>query len=217
MCWTAVRSLIIPSRVAMLMPELSLGDDLETTREELQALGVAEDLFRDILAVRLLVERLGEVENNDWWDSRVFTALGRDSLAEVTPKTQVKARFDLAMKVGRKVEREATPDDSLSLFYLGPTGEAQLEALLEDIDGESEFGHLEDLEASFTDQGWTASLVDYSNDIEPSGQGPIEIGTIDAEAMQDHDTLNDVALQCFQAYGNSTQGTLRVPYFQIQA
>jgi len=199
------------------MSEFALEEALETTREELQALGVEEDLFRDVLAVRLLVERLGESENNSWWDSRVFTSLGRDSLAEVTPKTRVKARFDLAMQVGQKVEREATPDDTLSLFYLGPTGEAQLEALLEDIDGESAFSHLEDLEAAFTEPGWTASVVNETGDVETGTQGPIEIGSADADALQDHDSLRDVALQCFGAYGASTQETLRVPYFRIKA
>lgn len=199
------------------MSEIALDNVLDTTREELQALGIEEDLFRDVLAVRLLIERLGESDNNSWWDSRVFTSLGRDSLAEVTPKTRVKARFDLAMQVGQKVEREATPEDSLSLFYLGSTGEAQLEALLENIDGESAFTHLEELEAVYVEQGWTASVVDDVGDTEAETQGPIEIGSLDADALQDHDSLRNVALQCFGAYGASTKESLRVPYFSIQA
>lgn len=199
------------------MSEIALDNVLDTTREELQALGIEEDLFRDVLAVRLLIERLGESDNNSWWDSRVFTSLGRDSLAEVTPKTRVKARFDLAMQVGQKVEREATPEDSLSLFYLGSTGEAQLEALLENIDGESAFTHLEELEAVYVEQGWTASVVDDVGDTEAETQGPIEIGSLDADALQDHDSLRNVALQCFGGYGASTKESLRVPYFSIQS
>jgi hypothetical protein len=199
------------------MADSSLGDALAATREALQTLGIEDDLFRDVLAVRLLIERVGETDNNGWWESRVLAELGRDSLAEVTPKTRTKARIDLAQQVGRKVEREATPADALSLFYLGPTGEAQLDALLEEMDPDATaaFEALESLTASFDTAGWTTTLVD--DPISPAGgSGAFEIESVAESELQDHEALRTAALSCFGAYGASTAGALRVPYISIE-
>lgn len=105
-----------------------MGTDLEkallATQERLEEAGVSDALVREVLSYRLLIERLGETDNNSWWDSIVLTDTGRDRLGEVTPQTAVKSTIDLAQRIGRKAEQDRLDSNSISLFYLGPTVEA---------------------------------------------------------------------------------------------
>lgn len=85
-----------------------MGTDLEkalsSTQERLEKAGVSDALAHEVLSYRLLIERLGETDNNSWWDSIVLTDTGRDRLGEVIPQTAVKSMIDLAQRIGRKAE-----------------------------------------------------------------------------------------------------------------
>lgn len=199
------------------MSSESLEGTLETVQEELESLGVEDALAREVVSYRLLVERLGEERNNEWWESLVFTETGRDRLEEVTPKTAVKARIDLAQRIGRKVEQDQLSENTLSLFYLGPTAESQIDAELENIGKEDvSFNALESLSITFDEMGWADGLVD---DIEPNidtTETVIRIGEISDESeLKSRRTLREVARQCAVAYGQSTHNNLRVPYYNI--
>jgi len=132
-----------------------------STREELSQLGVQDEFFLDLVTTRLIVERIAESDNLGCWDSRVFSETGRDRLAEVVPKTSSKARIDLAMQIGRKVESNRVPEDSITLFWFGPQIESRLEASLDEIqeDEDASFEALESLSIHSVDSGWSAPLV----------------------------------------------------------
>ena len=102
------------------MTSTDLVDVFRSTKDVLGDAGVDDDFFIDLLASRLLIERVGESSNQGWWDSRVLSETGRARLDEVTPKTRLKSRINLASKVGRKAESDRLPTDSLSLFSFGP-------------------------------------------------------------------------------------------------
>ncbi len=195
----------------------SLEGTLETVQEELESLGVEDALAREVVSYRLLVERLGEEGNNEWWESLVFTETGRDRLEEVTPKTTVKARIDLAQRIGRKVEQDRVSDNTVSLFYLGPTAESQIDAELENIEKEDvPFETLESLSITFDETGWADDLVDDTEPAIDTTDTVMQIGEITDESdLKSRRTLREVARKCTVAYGQSTHNDLRVPYYNI--
>lgn len=191
---------------------------LSSTQDSLEMIGVDDALVREILSYRLLVERLGETDNNSWWESIILTDTGRARLDEVTPKTAVKARMDIAMRVGKKAEQDRLGKNTISLFYLGPTVEAQVSAELEDISGQTEFEELESLSVTFDEIGWTKELVN-APDIEYR-ESPetlrLEMEDFDDSQLKSRTTMRQVLRGCFGGYGKSTQGTLRVPYVEVE-
>lgn len=190
---------------------------LQQTRDDyLPAVGVPDSLFREVVSHRLLIERLGEAENNYWWDSLVMSEFGRDSLEEVAPRTTVKARLDLAQRIGRKTERERLSEDTVSLFHLGSAFEHRLKGILSEITGFTDFERIETLDMEFTTTGWTDD-VGIEGELTESGSGDtIEIGTIPQADLNSIETVVSASQELFTAYGASTTNELRVPYLSIE-
>ncbi len=196
----------------------SLRNILEGVQSDLHDTGVSDALVREILSYRLLIERLGESDNNGWWDSQVLSDLGRDRLEEVTPKTAMKARLDLAQKIGKKVEQSATNPDSISLFYLGPKIEAQISSELESLTIKSTFEELESMSNTFTTTGWTDGLIDSIKFEERAATGAVRLDTSppDESTLKSRSEVRRIAKECFVAYGQSTEGDLTVPYYDVE-
>jgi len=132
-----------------------------STRETLEKAGIEDDYFLDLIASRLVIERIGESGNNEWWESRVLSETGRARLSEVTPKTGLKSQISLSIKVGRKAERDRVPDDSVSLFSFGPQMESRLTAAIEEIKSNDDLGldGLENLSIQSLEKGWTDEII----------------------------------------------------------
>jgi hypothetical protein len=191
---------------------------LSSTQNSLKRISVDDALIREILSYRLLVERLGETDNSGWWESIILTDTGRDRLAEITPKTSMKTRIDIAQRVGKKAEQDRLEANTISLFYLGPTVEAQVSAELEDISGPSEFEQLESLSITLEETGWTNGLIDAPEFeyMESNETIRFEMEELDDSQLKSRTTLRRVARGCFAGYGWSTHGALRVPYFEVE-
>jgi len=191
---------------------------LTATQGNLEDIGVEDALVREVLSYRLLIERLGENDNNKWWDSMILTELGRDRLNEVTPKTAAKSRIGLAQRVGRKAEQDRIEKDAISLFYLGPTVEAQITAELDDISNYTQFEVLESLSKTIDVANWTTELVDVS-DLKYNEEGEtvrVNPNALDESELKSRTTMRRVARECFAGYGRSTEGSLQVPYYSVE-
>lgn len=203
-------------------------DTFTSTSETLEDVGVEDDFFRELVASRLTVERVGESNNLDWWESRVLSETGRARLSEVTPKTQLKSRINLAMRVGRKAESDRVPENTASLFYLGPQLESRLEAAIEDIET-NELPALEELEAfsiQAVNEAWTDPIVSaFDSDIsdaptsefhmEPESRGAFSILS-DSYAQDEIERRKwKLLTSLLHGYGRSTD-QLQVPYFTIE-
>lgn len=211
------------------MTATDLIDAFTGTKRTLREAGIADDFFLDLITSRLLVERIGESNNQDWWESRVLSETGRTRLAEVTPKTHLKSRINLALKVGRKVESDRLPDDSISLFSFGPQIESRLTAAIEEIEADEDLplDALENLSIQSLDEGWMETVIektasntldasDSSSHLESGTDGTILIDEsgytqdeIDAEKRRLLTTL-------LQGYGSCTD-QLQVPYYSRES
>lgn len=206
------------------MDSHDLADAFDSTRETLRDAGVENDFFLDLIASRLLIERIGESNNQEWWDSRVLSETGRARLQEVTPKTRLQSQINLAMKVGRKAESDSTPSDSISLFSFGPQIEAQLGAAIEDLDApdESPLRSLEELSVHSLDDDWTDPIIEQTaSNIsvtsislpEPEGDS-YQINESGYEQSEIEPEKWRLLVTLLRGYGQNTD-RLRVPYYPL--
>lgn len=204
-------------------------DTYISTKGTLDDAGIEDDFFRDLVASRLLVERVGETNNLDWWDSRVLSETGRARLSEVTPKTQLKSRIDLAVKVGRKAESDRLPDDSISLFSFGPQVESRLTAAIEEIESNDELTleALENLSTQSLDEGWTDAVIEEteSNISATSVTDSVhESGTNESVLLDENGYTQDeidpekwrLLTSLLREYGYCID-RLRVPYYNLES
>jgi len=210
------------------MTSTGLADVYNETKEDLQDAGVTDDFFLDLLASRLLIERVGETNNLEWWDSRVLSETGRARLSEVTPKTELQSRLNLALKVGAKVESDRIAEDALSLFDFGPRVESQLDAVIEEIETSDEITlkQVENLSIQSLEDGWTdmvieqnASNISGSTDGEipaPDASGALELDT-DGKTVDEVEAEKWRLLVMFlRGYGSCTD-RLHVPYYPLES
>lgn len=200
-----------------------------STKQTLHDVGIEDDFFLDLVTSRLLIERIGESDNQDWWDSRVLSETGRARLSEVTPKTQLKSRIDLALKVGSKGELDRLPDDSISLFSFGPQFESRLTAAVGEIETDDTltFEALENLSVQSLDKGWTEDIIAETGSNISAGSdavsvpepGPDKSFLIDESGYTQDDIGPEkwrLLTTLLQGYGYCTS-QLQVPYYHLES
>lgn len=205
----------------------SLGSVFESTCEDLRNAGLHSDEFGTLVAARLVIERVGDSENLGWWDSLVLGRTGRNRLNEVAEKTHLRARLDLAQKVGRKVESDRLPDDAVSLFSFGPRYESNVAAALDEIDASADvtFEELEalSLSSSSIEEGWTDPIVEALGESADDGADLPDAGANDVLRMERELTEDDVAERAsdllvtfLRGYGERVESP-QVPYYPLAA
>ena len=200
-----------------------------STKEALHEAGIEDVFFQDLVASRLLVARIGETNNQNWWDSRVLSETGRARLSEVTPKTRLKSQINLALKVGRKAELDRLPDDVISLFTFGPQVESRLTVAIEELETEDELTleALENLSVQSLDEGWTDAVIEEtgSNISAASVTDPVQESEAGELVLLDksgytQDEIDpekwSLLTSLLGGYGNCTD-QLRVPYYNLKS
>ena len=209
------------------MTSTDLVDAFVSTKDTLSNSGIDDEFFLDLIAARLLIERVGESNNQGWWDSRVLSETGRARLEEVTPKTQLQSRITLASKVGRKAESDHLPADSISLFSFGPQVESRISAALEDIEAidDNPLEALENVSVQSLDEGWTDRIIDQTgSNITAESTTLTKPGTGDSfQIEEDGYTQSEIEpekwrllVTLLQGYGHSTE-RLCVPYYLLKS
>lgn len=210
------------------MNSTEISDAFLSTRETLQSAGIDDDFFLDLISSRLLVERVGESKNQDWWESRVLSETGRTRLDEVTPKTRLQSRVNLATKVGNKAESDRLPDDAISLFSFGPQFEARVGSAIEELETDDSISltALENLTVESLGEGWTDEMIsetganissssDAASGAESTGESTL--------LADDGYTQDDIENQKWRllttlltGYGHSIE-SLTVPYYPLES
>ena len=209
------------------MTSTDLVDAFVTTKDALGNSGIDDEFFLDLIASRLLIERVGESNNQGWWDSRVLSETGRARLEEVTPKTQLQSRITLASKVGRKAESDHLPADSISLFSFGPQVESRISAALEDLEAidDNPLKTLENISVQSLDEGWTDRIIDQTGSNITAGSTTVtKSGTGDSfQIEEDGYTQSEIEpekwrllVTLLQGYGHNTN-RFCVPYYPLKS
>lgn len=189
----------------------------------LEKMGIEDDFLLSILSYRLLIERIGEKKNNNWWDSKVFDEFGRKSLEDAVDKSVLKSQLKLAQKVGKKAEKEVIDfsfdrnQDYISLFYLGPYVEKRISAEIQEIDDNSRLRELEELEIEFDESGWSEKLIATSIEDNPYNDedNAIVLGEISSARLESEERVKDILNKLVYWYGESTKNKLKVPCYEV--
>jgi hypothetical protein len=209
------------------MNSTDLADAFVSTKEVLNAVGIHDEFFLDLIASRLLIERVGESNNEGWWDSRVLSETGRARLNEVTPKTQIQSRITLASKVGRKVESDHLPSDTISLFSFGPQVESRISAAIEEIDASDDLplDALESVSVQSLSEGWTDEIIEQTaSNITAASTSLTDPGAGDSLCIEeDGYTQSEIEperwrllVTLLEGYGQNTD-RLCVPYYPLKS
>ncbi|MUW13339.1 BrxE family protein [Halorubrum sp. CBA1125] len=197
-----------------------------STRQNLREAGLEDDFFLDLIGSRLLIERVGESNNQGWWDSRVLSETGRARLEEVTPKTRLQSQINLAMKVGRKAESDVLPADSISLFSFGPKLEAQLGAAIEDLNASDEplLTDLEGLSVQSLETDWADPIIEQmASNISAASISLPDPGSESYRISEDGFDQSEIEAEkwrllatLLRGYGQNTE-RLHVPYYPLNS
>jgi hypothetical protein len=209
------------------MTSTDFADAFVSTKEALSDAGIEDEFFFDLIASRLLVERVGESNNQGWWDSRILSETGRTRLEEVTPKTQLQSRISLASKVGRKAESDRLPVNTISLFSFGPQVESRLSVVIEDIEAadDNPLEALENVSVKSLSEGWTNRIIEQTgSNITTASTTLTDPGTGDSLRIEEEGyTQSEVEpekwrllVTLLQVYGHNTD-RLCVPYYPLKA
>ncbi|GGL64463.1 BrxE family protein [Halocalculus aciditolerans] len=209
------------------MTSTDFADAFVSTKEALHEAGIDDEFFLDLIASRLLIERVGESNNQGWWDSRVLSETGRARLDEVTPKTQLQSRITLASKVGRKAESDHLPADTISLFSFGPRVESRISAAIEEIDASDDqpLEALESISVQSLSEGWTDRIIEQTgSNITAASTTLNDPGSGDSFCVgEDGYTQSKIEPEkwrllatLLQGYGQNTD-RLCVPYYPLKS
>ena len=209
------------------MTSADLADAFVSTKDALNTAGIDDEFFIDVIASRLLIERVGESNNQGWWDSRVLSETVRALLDEVTPKTQLQSRITLASKVGRKAESDYLPADAISLFSFGPQVESRISAAIEEIGASDDLllDVLESVSVQSLSEGWTDGIIEQTgSNITSASTSFTDSGSGDSFCIEeDGHTQSEVdsekwrlLVTLLQGYGQNTD-RLCVPYYPLKS
>jgi len=173
-----------------------------------------------IVIARLIVERLGEVELNSWWQSRVLSDFGKNKISEMMPKTYVVNRVKLSFEVASKKEKELIPKkEYLSLFRLTPEIEKLIDSvihaakekcnsILEKIDSNQS---LSDYESNKVQ----VDKINTQRELIGSSLGSFSLGEIDEKSLS-QDDINNLIDSMIYAWSKNKKGQLLVPYYKLK-
>lgn len=87
---------------------------------DIQDKRVSKKNLAKVIYYRLMIARLGEEDNNFWWESRILSSVGRLNMLPFFPKTFFQQRFDMAKKAVRQKELNSIPVNKvITLFHFG--------------------------------------------------------------------------------------------------
>lgn len=177
-----------------------------------------------LITTRLSFERLGEVGNNYWWDSRVLSEFGSQKLTELTPKTKCLNQIYLSFEIGKKKEKEFIKDkDYIGLFYFPQDIEKLILSIIKTLQKEK----VNELNL-FLDKIKDINLLNYnpniSNDVKKeistrreligNSIGAFILSEVRINSLQKSE-YNKMIDELIYAWSLNKKGELLIPYYKV--
>lgn len=189
---------------------------------DIQDRRVSKKHLAKIIYYRLMIARLGEEDNNFWWESQILSSVGRLNLLPFLPKTFYKQRFDMAQKVVRQKEIDAIKVNKvITLFHFGYNFETNvfnpaIRMLVERPDWKNILDEVEKLENIFFEPHWAREffneprLESFDN---VTGES-FEIGTKRRYFYIYPEELEEVIHNLISVYDYAKKGFVTIPYYK---
>lgn len=182
---------------------------------------VGVEVLSDTLYYRLTILRLGEEDNNIWWESSILSEVGRRNLERFFPNTFHKQRYDIARKiVYEKEKREIAEKDFRTLFNFGYDFETKIfkpfiQEIVEKEGWKDILNGLENLKGFKFNSGWSSEFYNITKSLPVTATG----NQIDLGILQDKFYLNkELFINTMEAfisvYDKATPGNVVTPYYR---
>jgi len=182
---------------------------------------VQTEVLSELLYYRLAIARLGEEDNNAWWESSVLSETGRRNLSRFLPNTLDKQRYDIARKIiYNKETRMIDTRKFISLYNFGYKFETEIfKPFVDEIAVLKEWGLiLSELEATkgvkFS-HPWARKFFGFDKlpTVNIKDEMVVDIGGIQETFYNDYSQFITVIKGFLSVYDNCTFGKVRIPYY----
>lgn len=188
----------------------------------LNKFNVDTEILVDTLYYRLTIIRLGEEDNNAWWESSILSEIGRRNLEKFFPNTFNKQRYDIARKIIIEKENREIPEKKFTtLFNFGYKFETEIfKPFIKEIT---------------KTEGWQEVLSMIENVKEKKFNGPwarefyeiaklpihnlknekiIELGSLPEAFYSNKNSFEDTMKTFISIYDLCTFGKVVIPYYK---
>jgi hypothetical protein len=180
------------------------------------------EILADTLFYRLTIIRLGEEDNNMWWESCILGEVGRRNLEKFFPNTFYKQRYDIARKIiAEKENREIPEKRFITLFNFGYEFESKIfTPFINEVTNSDGWQEVLDMienikEEKFTSP-WAREFFNLSklpvytlND-----KNAIELGSISETFYRNKESFDDTIKSFISIYDLCTIGRVVIPYYK---
>lgn len=175
-----------------------------------------------IIIARLTIERIGEIDQNAWWQSRILSDHGHKKMKELFPKTQTQAQINLAFEIGKKKEKELIQEkEYISLYNLEIRTEKLIQAIIKTTDPEELKKILEQIK-NITSTNMETDLEKKEQEkiktlrgLNKENPGAFQIEEITFEELSE-EKINKIIEKLIYAWSLNKKGELQTPYLKIK-
>jgi len=189
---------------------------------DIQDRRVSKKSLAKVVYYRLMIARLGEEDNNFWWESHILSSVGRINMMPFLPRTFYQQRVDMAQKNVRQKElNNVNVNKVITLFHFGYDFEKKVyEPLLDMLSSRSgwkEMLHeLETVEDFSFDTHWAR---DFFNEprletFENVSSDSYELGSKRRHFYIHTEELEEVIHNLISVYDYARKGQVTIPYYK---
>ncbi len=175
-----------------------------------------------VIYYRLMIARLGEEDNNFWWESRILSTVGRLNMVPFLPKTFYQQRFDMVQKAVRQKEINSIPANKvITLFHFGfefekKVFEPALKMLSSRKEWEDVLLEVEKIQNISFEKHWARDFFEeprLETFSDASGEA-FEIGSKRRHFYIHNEELEEVIHNFISGYDYASRGHIPIPYYK---
>lgn len=183
---------------------------------------VDAEILANTLYYRLTIMRLGEEDNNAWWESSILSEVGRRNLEKFFPNTFSKQRYDIARKIMTDKENREIPDKRYTtLFNFGYKFEIEIfKPYIKEISNLEEWKEvlnmIENIKNKKFDGSWARDFYGIPKlpSVKIGNENIIELGSIAENFYINRTNFEDTIKTFLAVYDLCTQGKVVIPYYK---
>ncbi|WP_313558819.1 BrxE family protein [Ruminiclostridium cellobioparum] len=182
---------------------------------------VPTEVLSELLYYRLVIARLGEEDNNAWWESNVLSEVGRRNVNRFLPNTFAKQRYDMARKIiYTKETRSIDNRKFLSIYNFSYKFESEVFKPFVDEMAISEewptiLSILENIKSVKFSSPWVREYFDMDKlpSVNLKDTTTVEVGSIHENFYNEYSEFITVIKGLLSIYDCCTFGKLIIPYY----
>ncbi|MDM5283765.1 BREX-6 system BrxE protein [Peribacillus frigoritolerans] len=196
---------------------------LKTLKDsDIQDQRVSKKSLAKVIYYRLMIARLGEEDNNFWWESRILSSVGRINMVPFLPRTFYQQRLGMAQKSVRQKELSSiSVNKVITLFHFGyefenKVYEPAVNMLAERPEWMDILGELEMVEYISFDPHWAR---DFFNEPRLETFENVSGESYDLGSKRRHfyihtEEIEEVIHNLISVYDYAKRGQVTIPYYK---